>query len=74
LLLLWHGHVHVNLRSSATKPTGPPSHYSQDDHDDKNYEHGNYTRTAASASIVVGHIDPLIGELVVVGKGVKGMS
>jgi hypothetical protein len=59
LLLLWHCDVHVNLRSSAAEPACPPSHNPQDDHDDKDYEHGNYTRTAASASIVVGHIDPL---------------
>jgi hypothetical protein len=64
LLLLWHGDVDVNLCPSAAEPASPPSHYSQDNHDDKNDEHGNYTRTAASASIVVGHIDPLIGELV----------
>jgi hypothetical protein len=64
LLLLWHGDVHVYLRFSAAKPARAPGNHPQDDHDDKNHEYGNHTGAAASASIVVGHINPLIGELV----------
>jgi hypothetical protein len=64
LLLLWHVDVYVHLCSPTAEPPSPPGNYPQHDHDDKNHEHGNHTGAAASASIVVGHINPLIGELV----------